>query len=214
MNLVKISVYIIACYFCMVSSGVAAAEKKKGSGRLICWTNNEGVRECGDRIPPEYAQQEHQELSKKGTVIKETDAPKTEEELAKEKEEAAAAEEEARLAKESALQDKILLDTFTSVEDIESARDGKLKTLDSTITLAEKRDTKMQAELDKKVNQAASAEREGKTPPAHLQDDIESLKRQINTNNELITNTHKEQEDVKAKYEKDIQRFKELKGAQ
>jgi len=212
MSLVKIFVYIIACYFFITSSGVGAVEKKKGSGRLLCWTNNEGVRECGDRIPPEYSQQEHQEFNKRGMVIDESEAAKTEEELAKVEEEAAAAAEEARLAKEAALRDKILLDTFTSVEDIESARDSKLQTLDSTISLAEKRETKMQEELDRQVNQAAAAEREGKAPPEHLLKDIESLERQIGTNNELIAGTRKEQEEVKAKYDSDIARFKELKA--
>ncbi|MGH8119284.1 MAG: hypothetical protein ACRESK_01570, partial [Gammaproteobacteria bacterium] len=145
MSLVKILVYIIACYLFIAASGVAAADKKKGSGRLLCWTNNEGVRECGDRIPPEYSQQEHTEFNKRGMVIEEGEAAKTEEDLAREKEEAAAAAEEAKLAEEAVLRDKILMDTFTSVEDIEAARDSKLKTLDSTIVLAEKRGTKMQA---------------------------------------------------------------------
>ena len=27
--------------------------------RMKCWTNNEGVRECGNSIPPEFAQKEH-----------------------------------------------------------------------------------------------------------------------------------------------------------
>ena len=25
--------------------------------RMKCWTNNEGVKECGDTVPPEYTQQ-------------------------------------------------------------------------------------------------------------------------------------------------------------
>ena len=50
--------------------------------RLKCWTNSEGVRECGNAVPPEYAQQGHQELDKSGMVKKETERAKTDEELA------------------------------------------------------------------------------------------------------------------------------------
>ena len=132
MNLVKTSICLIACYLFTAASGVDAADKK-GSGRLLCWTNNEGVKECGDRIPPEYAQQEHQELNKKGMVIDKTEAVKSKEELAKEKEQAAATAEEERLAKEAARNDKILLQTFSNVDDIQMARDGKIATLQSSI---------------------------------------------------------------------------------
>ena len=30
-----------------------------GAG-IKCWTNNDGVRECGNAVPPEYAQQGHE----------------------------------------------------------------------------------------------------------------------------------------------------------
>ena len=35
-------------------------------GRIKCWTNSEGVRECGNTIPPEYAQKSHEEVSEQG----------------------------------------------------------------------------------------------------------------------------------------------------
>ena len=39
------------------------------SARFKCWTNHEGVRECGEKVPPEFAQQGHQEMSKQGVVV-------------------------------------------------------------------------------------------------------------------------------------------------
>ena len=33
---------------------------------IKCWTNHEGIRECGTAVPPEFVQQGHQELSKQG----------------------------------------------------------------------------------------------------------------------------------------------------
>lgn len=37
-----------ACLLTLVASMQANAAIK-------CWTNNEGVRECGNRVPPEYS---------------------------------------------------------------------------------------------------------------------------------------------------------------
>ena len=48
--------------------------------RMKCWTNNEGIKECGDTVPPEFAQKGHQELGKGGIVREETERAKTPEE--------------------------------------------------------------------------------------------------------------------------------------
>lgn len=53
--------------------------------RIKCWTNNEGVKECGNKIPPEFAQKGHQELGKGGLVREKTERAKTDEELAEER---------------------------------------------------------------------------------------------------------------------------------
>ena len=39
------------------------------AARIKCWTNNEGVRECGNAVPPEYAQKGHKEVSKSGSLF-------------------------------------------------------------------------------------------------------------------------------------------------
>ena len=62
--------------------------------RMKCWTNNEGVKECGDTVPPEYTQQGYKELSKEGIVKDETKRVKTKEELEKEREKARAVAKE------------------------------------------------------------------------------------------------------------------------
>ena len=214
MNLFKTCFYSVFVYLCIISAGVEAREAGGGGKKLMCWTNSDGVKECGDKLPPEYAQEGHEELNKTGRVVKETGRAKTEEEVAEEKKQAKIKAEEERLVKEQVQKDKILLDTFFSVKDIESARDSKISTLESSISIAEKRGAKMQEAMDSRVNQAAVAEREGKTPPAHLVKDIESLKRQIKDNNEFIANSRKEKEVVKASYENDIARYKELTANQ
>src|SRR3990172_1708840 len=110
MKLLKTCLYLVSIYLCTVSAGVEARETKK----LLCWTNSDGVKECGDKLPPEYAQEGHEVLNKSGRVVKETERVKTEEELAEAKKQAAIKAAAAKAAKEQAAKDKILLDTFSS----------------------------------------------------------------------------------------------------
>jgi hypothetical protein len=181
-------------------------------GRIKCWTNNEGVRECGSVIPPEYAQKGHEEISDQGMVVDEKKRAKTEEELAEEKRLAAIKAEEARKAEVQAKQDKILLDTFSSVDDIEMTRDSKISAIDSSIKLANKRSEKIQIDLDKRIETAATEERAGKAPSEALLKDIESLRRQLNDNKSFIAKKRAEQEELRADYAVDIARFNELKA--
>ena len=44
--------------------------------RFKCWTNNEGIKECGEKVPPEYAQKGHQEMSTQGMVLEKKDRAK------------------------------------------------------------------------------------------------------------------------------------------
>ncbi|MFQ5659463.1 MAG: hypothetical protein ACE5GZ_03495 [Gammaproteobacteria bacterium] len=181
--------------------------------RIKCWTNSEGVRECGTSVPPEYAQKQHQELSKQGTLLKKQERAKTEEELKEEERLAAIEAEKKKQAEEQARKDKILLDTFSTVDDIEMARNGKLAAIDSRIKLTRKHIGKIQEDLDKRIKAAAAAERSGKAPNKALLQDIESLRRQIKNNQGFIEERRKEQKAIKQAYNADIERFKRLKAA-
>ena len=55
---------------------------------IKCWTNEEGVRACGTVVPPEYAQQEHEEINKQGIVVNVQERAKTEAEIAEDKRQA------------------------------------------------------------------------------------------------------------------------------
>ncbi len=182
--------------------------------RMKCWTNNEGVRECGDRVPPEFAQQGHEEIGKGGLVREKTERAKTPEELAEEARLAKIEEEKLKAEEQRQLQDRILLETFATEQDIERARDDRITAVDATIKLTQARNEKIQVDLDKRIAKAAADERAGKTPSKALLKDIDSLKRQINNNKDFMDNKRKEQEEIRQKFALDIERYRELKSKQ
>jgi len=179
---------------------------------IKCWTNRDGVRECGNRVPPEYAQQGYEEVSKQGLILDETERAKTPEELEEEARQTAIRAEEKRRQQEQARADKILLATFSSVEDIEMVRDDRIRALEASIRLAEKRNESILQDLEKRMQAAADAERAGRAPNEALLKDIESLRRQIKANDAYIEERQKEQEETRQQYAESIARFKELKA--
>ncbi len=180
--------------------------------RIKCWKNSDGVRECGKTVPPEYSQQSYEEISSQGVTVDKSEKAQTEEErLEEERLAAIQAEEDARKAKIVA-QNKILLDTYSNTDDIQMTSDGKIAALDSTIKLANKRNEKIQANLDKDTAAAVATELEGKQPSADLLKDIESLERQIKNNDNFIANRRAEQEAIKKEYAEKIARFNKLKS--
>lgn len=195
----------------ILAAALAAGSSLPAGAAIKCWTNSEGVRECGESVPPEFAQQGHETIKDSGAV-QETEAAKTPEELAEQERKAAEAARIVAEAKEKARQDSILLATFSTVEDIERVRDEQIAALDATVNVTKSRNAKIQEDLDKRIEAAAAEERAGKSPNEALLKDIESLRRQVANNEQFIEAKHEEQESIRQQYDGKIRRFKELKG--
>ncbi len=183
---------------------------------IKCWTNSEGVRECGNAVPPEYAQGEHTEQSKGGLVVKKQTRSRTQEEVAAERErQAAAAEAKAAAAAKAAKRakaDRVLLDTFSSEDDLVLARDGQLTNVEAQIKVTESHVKKLNKQLDQMIGQAADIEKRGRKVPENLTKNIESVRVQIDDQHEFIADKRKEQDAIRAKFDADIARFRELRA--
>ena len=186
------------------------------AGGIKCWTNREGVRECGNAVPPEYAQKSHRELNQQGVLIGETARAKTPEELEREQSEkrkqAAEKAELVRIAREQAERDRVLLYTFTTEGDMVLARDGRLQAIEVRVRHAEGRILKLNQSLENHRGHAALLERRGNVVPEELQKEILAVEREINDNRKLIELWRREQGDVRVNFEADLERFRKLKG--
>ncbi|MEC7875724.1 MAG: hypothetical protein VYC15_02850 [Pseudomonadota bacterium] len=182
------------------------------NARMKCWTNSDGVKECGDKVPPEYTQQGYQELGKGGMVREKTDRVKTKEELKKEKIESEAIFREKEKIKNQKARDKMLLETFTSVEEIKSAQEQKIQAVESTIKVTRKRIIKLQYLLDDEIdNNSVDKQIDDEDDEETSKNDTESLKKQISENKNYIKKKMEEQKQIKKTYSEYIVRFKELR---
>lgn len=209
-----IALTVIALLLPIVAS---AAEGKK----IQCWTDDRGHRSCGDYVPPEYAKKEVQVLNKQGLVIEKKEREKTAAETAEDDRKAQAAINDEQNARKRAAYDRFLLDTYSSVKELEKARDIRVVTLDSRISLAEKAVLDNQKTLDDLRSRAPKSPTAGADPKvvAAAEKSNDKLKRQIGNfetsladNMQAITTMKKEREQTVAKFTEDIQRWQQLKS--
>lgn len=180
--------------------------------RMKCWTNHEGVRECGNKVPPEYIQQGYKEIDGEGFVRGVTERAKTPEELAEARRLAELKAAEQKQKAEQEAQNRVLLRTFSSVRDIERARDNRVTALEAAIKLAGIRNESIRLKLEDYIKRAANSERMGQTPAPTLLEDIEALREQIENNVRFIDEKRAEQEQIRQAHALDIERYKRLKG--
>ena len=180
------------------------------NARMKCWTNSDGIKECGDKVPPEYTQQGYQELGKGGIIREETDRVKTKEELQKEKFAADAKAREQKEIKNKKAHDTMLLKTFTSIDEIKVAQQQKIDAIESTIKVVKKRIIKLQYSLDDELDENSIDKQIDGKEKKH--GNAELLKKQISQNKSYIKKRIAEKEKIKETYLKYIARFKELKG--
>ena len=193
---------------------LAAADAQK---RLYRWVDDEGVVHYGDRVPPEYANRDRDVLNERGIAVSREQGELTEaEERALERQQAIeAAEMEARA--EIARRDRMLLETYLSVEDIESLRDQRLELLDSQIRVTELYLSNLRDSLKRLYKEAERykpySERDNAPElPADLAAEIESAEESIEIYEDSVGRIRDDMVRVRSSFDSDIERFRELKG--
>lgn len=180
--------------------------------RIKCWTNDEGVHECGNSVPPEFAQRGFEEKSAGGVTVEATESARTMEDLETERRLKRQQEAAAAVMREQSARDRVLLDTFSSEDDLVLARDGQIAHLNSQVKITESHIEKLTKSLDGLIVDAADHERRGNMPPDKLVADIGSLREQIRDNKKFIESKNSERVSIEEKFANDIARFRKLKG--
>ena len=187
---------------------VGAAE----AGSVYKWTDKDGNVHYTNTPPPEAAQQERTVLDEHGNVKERLAAPKTPEEIeaARQAEAERAAQEQ--LEKEQAAKDNMLLQTYTTAEEMAMARDGRLAALEAQVKVVSGTISSLETHLADLDQQAAGFREAGKPVPAHLQKNIDKTRDELLQNQKFLLAREEEQEQIRQKFTADIARFKELKG--
>jgi len=188
-------------------SGPAAAQK------LYKWVDENGQVHYGDKIPPEYANQDREVLNKQGLAVGREEGAETAEEARARQER----EKQAKAAEEQAQRDRMLLATYQNVDEIELLRARRLDQIDAQLTIQEQSLTNLKARHAEQVKRASRyqpANQDPKAPPMPegMAEDIARAESDIHTQQLNLDKRRKERTALNQRFDADVARFKELKG--
>jgi hypothetical protein len=196
-----------------LAAGIADAQSQKGDQKVYRWVDKNGQVHYGDSIPVEYADQDRDVLNKQGVTVGREQGQVTAEEAAAK----VAADKAARDEQKRRLRDRVLLQTYQSVEELEVLRDNRLELVDSQLVIQEQSLANLRAQhamIKKQAARYAPVNTKPDAPPlpAELENDIKRAASDIATQEDNLQKRRDERENIRQTFEADIKRFGELRA--
>ena len=187
------------------------------TGTTYKWVDDQGRVHYGDHVPPEFTDRERDVLNDQGVRVDHQDGLKTDEERAEEARLASVKAELRAKKLAAARRDRILLDTYLSVDDIQMLRDRRLGLLESQIKVTDQYLNNLRKRLLMLQQEAVrykpySEQLEAPEIPTNLGIDISRTVASINLYERTLALTRDQQNALRDKFSRDIARFRELKS--
>ncbi|MDH3545682.1 MAG: DUF4124 domain-containing protein [Gammaproteobacteria bacterium] len=197
--------------FLIIALPIAALAQ--GQQRVYRWVDEEGVVHYGDSIPARYAELPKQVLNERGITVDHLQGKKTPEEIEAER----LAQE---LQTERELQrraDQALLATYLTVDEILMHRDRRVELFQAQSRVTELYLRNLQRRLDSLERDAAAFKPYSSDPDAPLIDpdlaeDLRTTKETIARHENNLKRFQTDEQQIIARFDGDIDRFKVLKG--
>lgn len=162
----------LICVCIFTQSAVFAAEEIN----FYRYTNEKGEVVLSNQVPPEQAVRGYDVLYKNGKIKKTIEPALTEEQRSAKK-----------TSEEKKNKDNALLQLYSSYEDIDYARDTRITGIDSAIVIIEGNISSMIVKREKLQKNAADLERNGKTVPPDIAQQLFVLDNRIKIENKKLT---------------------------
>jgi hypothetical protein len=180
--------------------------------KLYKWVDDNGSTHYGETIPPEYANKDATHFNDKGRIDRRIDKLTPDEQRAKNiADEKKAADEKTAL--ENKRKDNALLSTFSNEKEIDLSRDRSLQQVDARIGSIH---TMLKSARDSRashVKEQSDPGKQGKAMQKGLLEDISQDDARIAKLEKELAQNEQELATVKARFDADKLRFRELKGA-
>jgi hypothetical protein len=213
MNAWSIKVLLPAVMLALLA-GAAGAQSDKQK-KLYRWVDKNGQVHYGDSVPAEYAEQDRDVLNRQGLPVGREEGTITPEEAAAK----AAADKAARDEQKRKLRDRVLLQTYQSVQELEVLRDNRLELVDAQLTIQEQSLSNLRAQraqIERIAARYAPVNTGADAPPLpdELAADLERSSSDIQTQEANLERRRQERENIRRTFETDIERYKELRAIQ
>lgn len=174
------------------------------------YTNDQGVVVVDDHVPPQHVKKGYEVVNEKGVVVRVVPRELTPEE--QEVADAHKLQEERALAEQQRLKewDESLLMRYSTVEDIEAAKERALMDLKIRVSILKSNKRSLKQQVENYQSEAAEMERMGVEVDVARLSKIEDLQSEMATTDRAIGDRQDEIEAVSAAYDADIARFTQL----
>jgi len=181
--------------------------------KVFKWVDKDGVTHYGDSIPAEYAELPKEVLNDHGVTVENLEGKKTPEQIEAErleKERVAAVELQRR-------RDQALLATYLSVDEILMHRDRRVELFKAQSRVTELYLRNLERRMAKLRNEAANFQPYSEDPEAPMIDsalaeDLRSTKEIMVRHERNLKKFQADEQQIVARFDGDITRFKTLKG--
>jgi len=196
--------------FLILAIALDGTECALAAKQLYRYTDATGIPVINDRLPPEAIKNGYEVLNGQGVVVSEVPAQMTPEQVV-ESDEQAAKERAAREAKAlQAQKDQLLLMRYSSISDIEAARERALQSIRIRVSILRSNIRSMVQRVENYQAEAANIERAGGTVDGERIDAINSLRKRLASTQRQLSDRELEMQQVRADYQVDIDRFQHL----
>jgi Domain of unknown function (DUF4124) len=192
----------------LACAGSALAQSPSKNSVAYRWVDEQGVVHYGDHIPPQYANQERHVLNGQGVEVGRLDAQKTPEQLSREARERAAQIRQRQ-------HDAFLVNTYTSVKDIEALRDVRLEQMRGQRTAAEQYVESLRSRLSTLQTRAMlfrpySPNANARRMPDDLAENLVRTANELDTQSRALAAKSEEENSLREQFQADIERYRAL----
>jgi hypothetical protein len=184
----------------------AAMISMNAEAKLYKWVDKHGQTHYGETIPPEYANSDTKVLEKNRVVDRKDGFD------LKQQEESKVDPEVAKATKEAKRRDEALLNTYSSEKEIDLSRDRNLLQVEARVNSYTTMLKSAKESLDGLHKERDAFTEKNRTIPQSLTEDITEGEALVAKRQKELDVSQKELDGVKARYETDKQRYRELKG--
>lgn len=181
--------------------------------KLYRWVDENGKVFFSDKVPPTQKHLKREILDKNARVIEEIEKAKTEAQIEMDKRLRALRRQQERIIAEQKKQDKVLLSTFRSLEDMKNSHMGTLNAMDRERKVSENSLKRLQDQLAEQQQTAANYEINNQEIPEDLLKGIEESHKQIEQTKEDIEKEVLKKNSIERKFASDIARYTFLAGS-
>jgi hypothetical protein len=179
---------------------------------LFCCNDERGRQVCGDPLPQSCYGRAYREINERGITVRSVAAPLTPEQLAERRAEEKRRAEAEAVAAEQKRRDLALLNTYSSLRDIDAVRERAEGDVRQAIAEAEKKLVEAQKERARLQNESEFYRKKGLPP--ELEKQIKVNEADLLAQQGLVDAKKKELDSLRLKYNEDKRNYIEAQRRQ